>query len=65
MAKIRSALLMILLTFISINGIMVFAITDSFSILPDKQKTFDIILHENEKIFFKFLLAEEKMATYV
>ena len=54
MAKIRSALLMILLTFISINGIMVFAITDSFSILPDKQKIFDIILHENEKIFSNF-----------
>lgn len=50
----------ILLSFTSliilINTSYAFALTESFSLLPDEQKTFNISLNENQKIFFQIFV---------
>lgn len=57
MSKSRFVLPLIILAFLSVNVIPVFATTETFSILPDQQKSFDIILQENQKIYFQIFVS--------
>jgi len=40
----------------SINVLHAFALTESFSVSPNAQKSFDIVLHENQKVFFQIFV---------
>lgn len=53
----RSVLIFILFTVLIVNVVQVFGITESFSIAPDEQKTFDVTLLENQKIFFQIFVS--------
>lgn len=59
MANTGLPLLVIFLISILINFSTVFAITESFSILPENQKTFDVTLQANQKIFFQIFISGE------
>ena len=52
----RSILLSVLFVFILINVNQAFAITENFSVPPDEQKTFDVVLNENQKVFFQIFV---------
>lgn len=52
----RYILLLILFMFVIININQVFAITENFTVSPDKQKTFDVFLNENQKVFFQIFV---------
>jgi len=53
----RSVIILILLVVLTVNVGQVFGVTESFSITPDEQKTFDIALLENQKIFFQIFVS--------
>ena len=57
MTKSRFVFLLILLAFLSVNVVPVFATTETFSILPDQQKSFDITLQGNQKIYFQIFVS--------
>jgi hypothetical protein len=49
-------LLSILFLFFLTNICYAFATTENFLVLPDNQKTFDIVLNENHKVFFQIFV---------
>ncbi len=53
----RIFLLSIMSILTLINASHAFAITENFSLLPDEQKTFNIQLRENQKIFFQIFVS--------
>lgn len=57
MVNFRWTLLFILLVLLSTNISKIFAIDETFSILPDEQKTFDITLQDHQKIFFQVFVS--------
>ena len=54
--KSRPVFLLALFVFLLINQSQAFAITENFSVLPNQQKTIDVLIEKNQKIFFQIFV---------
>jgi len=52
----RHVVLSIIFLFFLINVNSILAITENFSLLPNENKTFDVVLNKNQKVFFQIFV---------